>query len=85
VAVFFVAFLPQFLNPSQPIAPQVALLGAVYVAIAIAVDTTYVLSAAAVARRFIESRLAQRRLNRVSAATYAALGVAAIAIGAKKS
>jgi threonine/homoserine/homoserine lactone efflux protein len=85
VAVFFVAFLPQFLNPSQPIAPQVALLGAVYIAIAIAVDTAYVLSAAAVARRFMESRLARRRMNRVSAATYAALGVAAIAIGAKKA
>ena len=27
VAVFFVAFLPQFLNPAQPLGPQVAVLG----------------------------------------------------------
>jgi threonine/homoserine/homoserine lactone efflux protein len=84
VAVFFIAFLPQFLNPTMPIAPQVALLGVVYVAVAIGVDTTYVLTSAAVARRFMQSRLAQRRMNRVSAATYVALGLAAAATGVKK-
>src|SRR5881409_1920582 len=48
VAVFFVAFLPQFLDPARAIAPQVIVLGAVYIAIAVAVDTCYVLAAAAV-------------------------------------
>jgi hypothetical protein len=46
--------LPQFLNPTEPIAPQVAVLGVIYVAIAIVVDTTYVLTASAVSRRFNE-------------------------------
>ena len=87
VAVFFVALLPQFLNvaqPAQPIALQVAVLGVVYIAIAIAVDATYVLAATAVARRFTWSRAAQRNTGRVAAATYLALGVAAAASGVRK-
>ena len=67
VAVFFVAFLPQFLNPSEPIAPQVAFLGAVYVAVAVAVDTSYVLAASAVSARFMRSATAQRRSGRIAA------------------
>ena len=84
VAVFAVAFLPQFLNPAQAIAPQVAVLGVIYVAIAIVVDTTYVLTASAISRRFMGSRAAQRRTGRIAAATYFALGLAAAATGAKK-
>jgi threonine/homoserine/homoserine lactone efflux protein len=84
VAVFFVAFLPQFLDTARPIAPQVALLGAIYIAIAVAVDATYVLSASAVSRRFRPGRTAQRRTARAAAATYVALGVAAAATGVKR-
>jgi threonine/homoserine/homoserine lactone efflux protein len=84
VAVFFVAFLPQFLNTAQPIAPQIAVLGVVYIAIAIAIDATYVLTAAAISRRFMQSRAAQRNTGRVAAATYLALGVAAAATGVRK-
>src|SRR5213080_4742510 len=67
VAVFFIAFLPQFLNTTQ--------------AIAIAVDATYVLAAAAVSRRFMRSPVAQVRTGRVAAATYVALGLTAAATG----
>jgi len=84
VAVFFVAFLPQFLNPSEPIAPQVAFLGAVYVAVAVAVDTSYVLAASAVSARFMRSATAQRRSGRIAAGTYVALGLAAAASGIKR-
>jgi threonine/homoserine/homoserine lactone efflux protein len=84
VAVFFVAFLPQFLNPAQPIAPQVAVLGAIYVSIAIAVDASYVMSAAALSRRFAQSVLARRRTGRIAAASYVALGLAAAATGVKR-
>ncbi|TME22354.1 MAG: LysE family translocator [Chloroflexi bacterium] len=84
VAVFFIAFLPQFLNTAQPIAPQVMVLGAVYIVIAIAVDATYVLAAAAVSRRFMRSPVAQVRTGRVAAATYVALGLAAAATGVRK-
>ncbi len=84
VAVFFIAFLPQFLNPSAPIAGQVAVLGAVYVAIAVAVDVTYVLTASAISRRFIRGRAAERRSGRFAAATYVALGLAAAASGIRR-
>jgi threonine/homoserine/homoserine lactone efflux protein len=84
VAVFFVAFLPQFLDPSRAVAPQIAVLGAVYIAIAVAVDACYVLMAAAVSQRFTRSPIAQRRTGRAAAATYVALGIAAAASGMKK-
>ena len=84
VAVFFVAFLPQFLSTAQLLAQQVIVLGAVYIAIAIAVDATYVMAASTISRRFLESRLAQRRTGRAAAATYVALGLAAAATGVKK-
>lgn len=84
VALFFIAFLPQFVNPAQPIPAQVAILGAVYMAVAMTVDSTYVLTAAALARRFIRSKLAERRMGRASAATYVALGLAAAASGVKR-
>src|SRR5437867_10666117 len=70
VAVFFVAFLPQFLDPAQQIAPQVIVLGIIYIAIAVAIDSTYVLTAAAISGRLIRSPLAQRRTGRAAAATY---------------
>jgi threonine/homoserine/homoserine lactone efflux protein len=85
VAVFFVALLPQFLNPAQPIPVQVAALGAVYVGIAVAVDTSYVLAASAISKRFLSSRTVQKRTGRVAAATYVALGVAAAATGIKRT
>jgi threonine/homoserine/homoserine lactone efflux protein len=79
-----VAFLPQFLNPALPVGPQIALLGVVYIAIAVIVDVTYVLSAAAVSRRLNRNPVAQRRTGRLAAATYVALGLAAAATGAKE-
>src|SRR6266571_617995 len=45
VAVFFLAYFPQFIRPGQPVAPQVALLGAVYIEIDMSIDTCYVLLA----------------------------------------
>ena len=84
VIVFFVAFLPQFLDPSRDVASQVAALGLVYIAIAVAVDTCYVLAASAVSSRFMRSAVARRRSGRIAAVTYAALGVAAAASGVKR-
>ena len=77
VAIFFVAFFPQFLNESRPIAPQVLVLGLIYIGIALLVDTTYVLGASAISRRFLASPPLQKRSARASALTYVALGVTA--------
>ena len=85
VTLFFVAFLPLFLNPRESVLPQTLALGAVYVAVALMVDTSYVLGLAAVARRFMASRNAQRRAGRVAAGTYIALGLAAAVAGERPS
>jgi threonine/homoserine/homoserine lactone efflux protein len=77
VAVFFVAFLPQFLDPSRALVPQVAALGVVYIAIAIGVDMAYVLVWSTLAARFLADPRAQRRAGRFAATTYFALGVGA--------
>jgi len=84
VAVFFVAFLPQFLDPSRAVAPQVAALGVVYVLIAVGVDTCYVIATSALGKRMIGSAIARRRTGRFAAVTYVTLGVAAAASGARK-
>src|SRR5215831_16413050 len=39
VAVFFLAFFPQFIRPGQPVAPQVIVLGVIYLAIAVSIDS----------------------------------------------
>jgi threonine/homoserine/homoserine lactone efflux protein len=85
VAVFFVAFLPQFLNPSQAIAPQVFILGIVYLAIALVVDTSYVLTASALSRRFLQRPGAQKASGRFAAVTYVGIGIAAATLGYKPS
>ena len=84
VAVFFIAFLPQFLSPNEPIAPQVLVLGVIYIAVALVVDLTYVLSASALGSRFLRGALARKRAGRAAAMTYVALGVTAAATGVRQ-
>ncbi len=81
VAVFFLAYFPQFVRPGQPVAPQVALLGAVYLAIAVGTDTCYVLLASWLADRLAGTARARRRRARFSALTYFALAAAALFVG----
>lgn len=57
--------------------PHVLLLGLLYIAIALLVDSAYVMTATAVSRRFLASERLQRPTARASAATYVALGLAA--------
>jgi threonine/homoserine/homoserine lactone efflux protein len=67
VAVFFMAYFPQFLSPRRPILPQVLLLGCVYIAIACASDAAYVLASAKLARRLARSVRAGRTIARCGA------------------
>ena len=57
-ALFFAAFLPQFLNSSLPAMPQSIALGTLFVAIAVMTDTAYVLAASIVAPRLSRMRAA---------------------------
>src|SRR6266571_3092637 len=81
VAVFFLAYFPQFVRPGQPVAPQVALLGAIYLAIAVGTDACYVLLASWLADRLARTTRARRRRSRFSALMYFALAAAALLVG----
>ncbi|ETK33592.1 LysE family translocator [Microbispora sp. ATCC PTA-5024] len=86
-AIFFLAFLPQFADPARgPLAPQIVLLGAIWVVLGMASDGTYALASSALAGRLRSSARARRRLDVGSGVVYLGLGaVAALAgEGAKK-
>jgi threonine/homoserine/homoserine lactone efflux protein len=81
VAVFFVAYFPQFIRPGHPVAPQVLVLGCVYLTVAVLTDTGYVLLASGVANKLARTAGARRKRARISAIIYFVLAAAAIAIG----
>ena len=60
--IFFIAFLPQFLAPAAPIAPQLWLLAVTFVALATLNATLYAVFAGA-ARQLLASPRAQRTFN----------------------
>jgi threonine/homoserine/homoserine lactone efflux protein len=77
-ALFFLAFLPGFVDPAQgPAGTQIAVLGLCFVALAALTDGAYALAAARLGRRAVGGR----GLARASGATYAALGMFTIAGG----
>jgi len=85
VAIFFLAYFPQFLDPHAPVLPQTLLLGALYVAIAACSDLGYVLLSSLIAGRLERSALARRRVARASALTYIGLGVVAALSGERSA
>jgi threonine/homoserine/homoserine lactone efflux protein len=84
VAVFFVAYFPQFIRPGQAVAPQVLVLGVLYLAIAVATDACYVVLASWIAAKIARTERARRRRARVSALIYFALAAAALVIGDRR-
>jgi threonine/homoserine/homoserine lactone efflux protein len=82
VAIFFLAFLPQFVDPARgAVAAQVAVLGLCFIALAVLSDSAYALVAGGVGERLRRSAAVRRWLDRVSGAVYVALGAAAAASG----
>jgi threonine/homoserine/homoserine lactone efflux protein len=82
IAVFFLAFLPQFADPSRgPIAVQTLLLGTVFTLLAVLSDGAYVLLAGAVGARLRAGRRVRNRLARMSGGVYIGLGVTAALAG----
>lgn len=73
-ALFFLAFLPQFVSPSQPLAPQLVVLGSICVAFNTLVDVVVVFAA----DRLLESGAARaaraRLMTRSSGVTMVGLG-----------
>ena len=82
VALFFLALLPQFLDPAAgPLATQVLVLGTVLAVLGSAVGTLYALAAGAAG---VWLRARRGVLRRVSGVVYLALGAAAV-LGGRQS
>jgi threonine/homoserine/homoserine lactone efflux protein len=73
-AIFFLAFIPQFVDPSLSIAPQFFLLGSICVALNTAVDVVAVAFAARLLANATLLRARARLLNRCSGFTLLTLG-----------
>lgn len=73
-ALFFLAFLPQFVQPSEPLVAQIVLLGTICVALNTLVDVVAVLSSARLLASGTARAARERLLRRVSGATMVALG-----------
>ena len=73
-ALFFLAFLPQFVSPAEPLVPQLVLLGSMCVALNTLVDVAAVFAAA----RLLQSQAARaaraRLLSRLFGGTMVGLG-----------
>jgi threonine/homoserine/homoserine lactone efflux protein len=75
--VFFVAFLPQFIDAGVPVAPQLWLLAGTFVVLAVLNASLYAMFAAS-ARRLLGSARAQRRFNLVGGSLLSSAGVWAL-------
>lgn len=77
-ALFFLAFLPQFVDPARgPAWSQGLVLGGLFLSLALLTDSTYALAAGSLADRFRDNRRFARAGRRFSGVTYIALGIAA--------
>ncbi|MEP7301728.1 MAG: LysE family translocator [Caldimonas sp.] len=84
-ALFFAAFLPQFIDPAGSTAAQGLLLGVIFVLIAVASDTGYVLAAHLVAARIGAGRRFDAFGRYAAAATYFGLGIFTATTGTRTS
>jgi len=74
-ALFFLAFLPQFASPSEPLAPQLVLLGSICVMLNTLVDVVAVLTSDRLLQSCARRAARARGMTRVSGVTM--LGLAA--------
>ena len=82
-ALFFAAFLPQFMDGASPAALQGALLGVVFVAVAAVTDSTWVLAAHLASARLGRTRRFETLGRWAQAATYFGLGLFTAATGSR--
>ncbi|MEL6149416.1 MAG: LysE family translocator [Chloroflexota bacterium] len=81
-ALFFFAFLPQFVNPTgSAIATQIVVLGLIFVVIALVSDSVYAVAAGTLGGWLRRSRRFWDIQKFVAGGTYIVLGVATAALG----
>jgi homoserine/homoserine lactone efflux protein len=73
--VFFLAFMPQFIRPEQPLIPQYLVLAATVVLIDVLVMWFFFAAAAAWFQRFTHNARGQQVLNRIFGVLFVAVGV----------
>jgi threonine/homoserine/homoserine lactone efflux protein len=84
-ALFFLAFLPQFVDPDAgPVAPQMLVLGTMLVGLGVLSDGTYALIAAGAGNRLRSAARTRRRLEKLSGGVFIGLGLAAAFAGEPK-
>jgi threonine/homoserine/homoserine lactone efflux protein len=80
--VFFLAFVPQFVDPARGhVVAQLAVLGAVFLALGVVSDGAYALGGAWIGGRVRERGLAARRTEVVAGTAYLGLGLATALAG----
>jgi threonine/homoserine/homoserine lactone efflux protein len=84
-ALFFFAFLPQFVNPEKGnVTSQTLLLGALFVGMAIITDSLYALLASSLAEKLRGSRHFQKSQRYFTGLVYVGLGITTALAGSKK-
>jgi threonine/homoserine/homoserine lactone efflux protein len=85
-ALFFFAFLPQFVNPARgPVSLQLLALGVLFTAMALTSDSLWALAAGSAAGWLQRNRGFVRRQKYVSGTVYIGLGLATAASGSRHS
>jgi len=77
--IFFGAFLPQFVSPGVPALPQLLLLGATFIVLAMVILSAYAVLVGS-ARRFLRSELAMRRMHRTGGTLLVGAGLLTAAL-----
>lgn len=84
-ALFFFAFLPQFVNPDRGnVTAQTLLLGVMFVGLAIITDSLYALLASSLADRLRDSRHFRKGQRYFAGLVYVGLGITTAMTGSKK-
>ena len=83
-ALFFFAFLPQFVDPSLGRVPlQMLILGAIFTVMSVTSDSTYAMLASALKGRIAGNPVARRNVRWVSGGVYVALGLGTALAGSR--
>lgn len=82
LAVFFLAFVPQFVDPSSGNgATQILVLGATFVTLGLITDAAYAVGAGSVGNRLLRNPQISTRLEYVAGTIYLTLGLVTVLVG----
>jgi threonine/homoserine/homoserine lactone efflux protein len=84
-ALFFLAFLPQFVDPDRPAAPQIAVLGLIWIAFGLMSDGVYAVLSGTVGGAVRRSSVFARAQRLITGLVLIGLGVLAALTGRRES